>query len=142
MRDRCGGGTAAGRGYGVRVRPLTLIIAALVVALEGLVAFGLGVYAAVNTIAGQAQEVTTAAAESAFGLLIGAGLLWVAWGGLLRAERWGRAPGVLTQIFLIPVGVTITQSGLPGMGVPLIVAAVIGLVALLAPPTTKAMFDE
>jgi len=26
--------------------------------------------------------------------------------------------------------------------VPVIVAAVIGLVALLAPPTTKAMFDE
>ncbi|MEU7002126.1 hypothetical protein [Nonomuraea sp. NPDC046570] len=124
------------------MRPLTLIIAAVVVALEGLIAFGLGLYVAVNTLAGEAKEVTAAAAEAGFGLLIGAGLLWVAWGGLLKAERWGRAPGVLAQIFIIPVGITVTQSGQPAIGVPLIVAAVIGLVALLAPPTTKAMYGD
>ncbi|WP_113705543.1 hypothetical protein [Nonomuraea lactucae] len=123
-------------------RPLSLVVAALVVALEGLVAVGLGAFAAVETVRGAADEVTAAIAEAVFGLLIGAGLLWVAWGGLLRAERWGRAPSVLTQIFMVPVAVTLIQSDQPLLGIPLIVVAVIGLGSLLAPPTTHALYGE
>ncbi|MET9344345.1 MULTISPECIES: hypothetical protein [unclassified Nonomuraea] len=117
-------------------------MAAVIVALEGLVALGLGVYAAVGTLTGQATETLAGVAEAAFGLLIGAGLIWVAWGGLLRAERWGRAPGVLTQIFMIPVSVTVIQSGQPAIGVPLLVVAIAGLATLLAPPTTKALYGD
>lgn len=124
------------------MRPWSLVVAAVIVALEGLVALGLGVYAAVGTLTGQATETLAGVAEAAFGLLIGAGLIWVAWGGLLRAERWGRAPGVLTQIFMIPVSVTVIQSGQPAIGVPLLVVAIAGLATLLAPPTTKALYGD
>ncbi|MFB9200613.1 hypothetical protein ACIBIZ_05875 [Nonomuraea spiralis] len=123
-------------------RPWSLLVAAVVVAVEGLIALGLGVYVAVETVVSTPDNVTTALAESAFGLLVGAGLLWVAWGGLLRAERWGRSPGVLAQIFLLPVGVTLIQSDQPQIGVPLIVVALTGLVALLAPPTTHALYGD
>lgn len=123
-------------------RPVTLLIAAVVVALEGLVALGLGIYVGVESLTGRPDNLTTAIAESAFGVLIGAGLLWVAWGGLFKAERWGRAPGVLTQIFMLPVAVTLMESGLPVIGIPLIVVALAGLVALLAPPTTHALYGE
>ncbi|MBB6351750.1 hypothetical protein FHU36_008333 [Nonomuraea muscovyensis] len=123
-------------------RPLSLVVAAVVVALEGLVAVGLGGYVVVETLRGAAGDVTTAIAEAVFGLLIGAGLLWVAWGGLLRAERWGRAPAVLTQIFMIPVSVTLIQSDQPQLGIPLLVVALVGLVSLLAPPTTHALIGE
>jgi len=119
-----------------------LITAALVVALEGLVASGLGIYVLVETVRGGADDLTAALAEAAFGLLIGAGLLWVAWGGLLAAERWGRAPSVLTQIFMIPVAVTLIQSDQPLIGIPLIVVALIGLGTLLAPPTTHALYGD
>ncbi|MFB9528151.1 hypothetical protein [Nonomuraea roseola] len=124
------------------MRPWSLVAAAGIVAAEGLVALGLGVYALVGTLAGEATETTAALAEAAFGLLIGAGLIWVAVGGLLRAERWGRAPGVLTQIFLIPVSITVMQSGWPAIGVPLLAAAIAGLGTLLAPPTTKALYGD
>ncbi|MEV0144082.1 MULTISPECIES: hypothetical protein [unclassified Nonomuraea] len=122
--------------------PVTLLVAAVVVALEGLVTLGLGGYVAVETLRGLAGDVTSAIAEAAFGMLIGAGLLWVAWGGLLRGERWGRTPSVLAQVFLLPVAVTLIDSSRPDLGVPLVVVAVVGLAALLAPPTTKALYGD
>ncbi|NUR84827.1 MAG: hypothetical protein HOY71_12150 [Nonomuraea sp.] len=124
------------------MRPPTLLIAALVVALEGAVALGLGVFAGVETLAGAAGDVTAAAAEAGFGILLGAGLLWVAYGGLFRMERWGRSPGVLAQIIAIPVGVTLFDSGKPVLGIPLVLIALIGIGTLLAPPTTKALYGE
>ncbi|MEV4018737.1 hypothetical protein AB0J35_50415 [Nonomuraea angiospora] len=123
-------------------RPVTLVIAAAIVALEGLVALGLGIYVAVETLVSTPGNLTTAIAESAFGVLVGAGLLWVAWGGLFKMERWGRSPGVLTQIFMVPISVTLIQSGQPQLGIPLIVIAVAGLATLLAPPTTHALYGD
>ncbi|MBA2894258.1 hypothetical protein [Nonomuraea soli] len=122
-------------------RPVSLLVAAAVVALEGVIALALGGFVAVNTLLGEATVVTTALAEAAFGLGLGAGLLWVAYGGLLKAERWGRAPGVLAQIFLIPVAGTVLMER-PAIGVPLIVIALAGLVALLAPSTTQALYGD
>lgn len=121
--------------------PGTLVVAAVVVAVEGLVAFGLGVFVGVETLTGGATETTAAIAEAAFGILIGAGLLWVAWGGLLRAERWGRTPGVLTQIFMIPIAITVIIDQ-PAIGIPLLVLAVLGIAMLLAPPTTRALYGN
>ncbi|MFG1944930.1 hypothetical protein [Nonomuraea sp. NPDC048826] len=123
-------------------RPWSLVMAAVIVALEGLIALGLGIYVAVETVLGGAGDLTAALAEAAFGVLVGAGLLWVAWGGLLAAERWGRAPSVVTQIFLLPVAVTLIQSDQPALGIPLIVIALAGLGMLLAPPTTHALFGD
>ena len=124
------------------MRPTTLIIAAVVVALEGIVALGLGVYVGAETAMGAAKDLTPAIAEAGFGILLGAGLLWVAYGGLFRMERWGRSPSVLAQIIAIPVGITLFDSGQPSLGIPLIVVALIGIGTLLAPPTTKALYGE
>ncbi|MFC5832922.1 hypothetical protein [Nonomuraea insulae] len=126
----------------MNARPVTLLIAAAVVALEGLIALGLGVFVGVESLTGQPDDLTSAVAEAVFGLLIGAGLLWVAWGGLFRMERWGRAPAVLTQIFMLPVGGTLITSGQPLLGIPLLVAALAALATLLAPPTTHALYGD
>ncbi|MER7504039.1 hypothetical protein AB0L05_33450 [Nonomuraea pusilla] len=123
-------------------RPLSLVVAAAVVALEGLVALGLGVYVAVETLVGRPDDLTSALAEAVFGLLIGAGLLWVAWGGLLKVERWGRSPAVVAQIFLLPVAFTLVRSGQPLIGVPVGVAALAALAALLTPATTRALYGD
>jgi hypothetical protein len=125
----------------VNGRPLTLLVAAVIVAVEGLIALGLGVFVAVETLAGTPGDMTTALAEAVFGLLVGAGLLWVAWGGLFKMVRWGRSPAVLAQIFLLPVGWTLTSEQ-PQLGIPLIVIAVAALAALLAPPTTHALYGD
>jgi hypothetical protein len=118
------------------------VAAAGIVAAEGLIALGLGIYAAVGTVLGDAEDLTSALAEAAFGVLIGAGLLWVAWGGLFAAERWGRAPGVVAQIFLLPVAYTLIQSEQPMLGIPLILLALAGLATLLSPPTTHALYGD
>jgi hypothetical protein len=122
-------------------RPVTLTVAAVVLALEGVTAIVLGGYAGVETVAGSPTDVSSSIAVSAFGLIIGAALFWVAW-GVLQAARWSRAPGVVTQIFALPVAVSLVQSGQYVPGVLLIVFALTGLVALLAPATTRAMISD
>ncbi|RCG18330.1 hypothetical protein DQ384_39125 [Sphaerisporangium album] len=122
-------------------RPATLPVAAAVLAVEGLTAVGLGGYAGVETIIGSPSDVSSSIGVSAFGVLVGAALLWVAW-GVFQAARWSRAPGVVTQIFALPVAVSLVQSAQYLLGVPLIVLALAGLAALLAPPTTRAMIKE
>ncbi|MEU8267666.1 hypothetical protein AB0B89_10890 [Sphaerisporangium sp. NPDC049002] len=122
-------------------RPVTLVVAAVVLALEGLTAVVLGGYAAVETVIGKPADVSSSIVVSAFGIGIGAALIWVAW-GVLGAARWSRAPGVVTQIFALPVAVSLVQSAQTVPGVLLIVVALAGLVALLAPATTRAMIGD
>ncbi|GAA2902905.1 hypothetical protein GCM10010517_68840 [Streptosporangium fragile] len=122
-------------------RPMTLTVAAAVMALEGLTALLLGGYVGVETVIGAPSDLTSSIAVAGFGLLIGAALLWVGW-GMLRTERWTRSPGVLTQIFTVPIAVTLIQSDQQAIGIPLIAVAVIGLVALLSPPTTQALYGD
>jgi hypothetical protein len=125
----------------VASRPLTLTIAAVVLAIEGVTGFVLGGYVGVETIVGRPVDMTTSIAVAAFGLVVGAGIVRVGLGAL-RAERWCRSPGVLTQIFAIPVGVSLIQSHQLALAAPLLVAAAIGLATLLSPPTTKALYGE
>ncbi|GAA3158326.1 hypothetical protein GCM10010466_56360 [Planomonospora alba] len=122
-------------------RPLTLTAAAAVVALEGLTALLLGGYVAVETVIGEPSDTMSSIFVAGFGLLVGAVLLRVAW-GLLRAEKWTRSPGVLTQIFMIPVAVTLFQSGQALLGAVLTAAVVAGLVCLLSPPTTRILYGD
>ena len=120
---------------------MTLTVAAAVMAVEGATVLLLGGYAGVETVIGRPSDVMNSIAVAAFGIGIGAALLWVGW-GMLQSERWSRSPGVLTQIFAIPVAVTMIQSDQRVIGVSLIVLAVIGLVTLLSPPTTHALYGD
>ncbi|MFF4775008.1 hypothetical protein [Microtetraspora fusca] len=122
-------------------RPLTLTVASAAVAVEGLAALILGGYVAVETLIGQPSDVVTSIFVAAFGILVGLGLLWVAW-GVLQVLRWSRGPGVIAQIFALPVAITLIQSQQYAYGVPLVLAVAIALVTLLAPPSTKALMGE
>nr|WP_184946381.1 hypothetical protein [Planomonospora venezuelensis] len=120
---------------------MTLTAAAAVLALEGLTALLLGGYVGLETVVGEPSDMMSSVFVAGFGLLVGAILLRVAW-GLLRTERWTRSPGVLTQIFMIPVCVTLFQSGQAVLGIPLAVAVAAGLVTLLSPPTTRTLYGD
>ncbi|GGL17047.1 hypothetical protein Sme01_71540 [Sphaerisporangium melleum] len=122
-------------------RPVTLIVAAVILAVEGAVALVLGGYVAVETLVGAPADVTSSVFVGIFGIVAGAALLWVA-RGALRAARWSRAPGVVTQIFALPVAVSLVQSGQVVIGVLLALAALAGLAVLLAPATTRAMIEQ
>lgn len=120
---------------------MTLTVAAAVMAVEGATALLLGGYVGVETVIGRPSDLMTSIAVAVFGIIIGAALLWVGW-GMIQAERWARSPGVLTQIFAIPVSVTLIQSDQLVIGISLITLVVIGLVTLLSPPTTHALYGD
>ncbi|WP_239513848.1 hypothetical protein [Streptosporangium sp. 'caverna'] len=122
-------------------RPMTLTVAAAIMGLEGVTALLLGGYVGVETVIGKPADLISSIFVAGFGILVGAGLLRVAW-GMIQVDRWTRSPGVLTQIFALPVGVTLIQSDQQAIGIPLIAIAVIGLVALLSPPTTQALYGD
>ncbi|WP_283134041.1 hypothetical protein [Rhizohabitans arisaemae] len=125
----------------MRRRPMTLTAAAVVLALEGLTSVVLGGYVAVQTVIGKPEDVTSSIALAVFGLGAGAALLWVA-KGLLDALRWSRSPAIVTQIFALPVSISLIQAGAYLWGVPLVLVAVAGLVAMFSPPTTNALIDD
>ncbi|MFO7249591.1 MAG: hypothetical protein DIU60_002415 [Actinomycetes bacterium] len=120
--------------------PFTLVIAAVVIALEGLCVLGLGGYVAVLTVVGEPHDLASSIAESAIGVIVGAALIWVAWGAY-GAQRWSRSPGVLTQVFALPVAITLIQSGRQVAGAALLAAALTAIVTLLAPPSTRVLYD-
>jgi hypothetical protein len=122
-------------------RPATLAVAAAVLAAEGVFALVLGGYVAVETLVGRPADLTSALVVAAFGVLLGLALLWVAW-GVWQALRWSRGPGVVTQIFIVPVAISLIGAGQYVYGVPLVVLAAVALVALLAPPSTEALMGE
>lgn len=120
---------------------MTLTVAAAIMGLEGLTALLLGAYVGVETVIGDPTDLISSIFIAGFGILVGALLLRVAW-GMIQVDRWTRSPGVLTQIFALPVGVTLIQSDQMAIGIPLIAIAVIGLVALLSPPTTRVLYGD
>nr|WP_169806448.1 hypothetical protein [Herbidospora sakaeratensis] len=122
-------------------RPFTILVAAVVVAIEGLAAVAIGGWVAYETLLGGAGDVMSSLVLAAFALAVGAGLVWVAW-GILQLMRWSRGPAVVTQIFAGLLAVTLIQAGQLAWGVPLIVAAVVILVTLLAPPSTHALMGD
>ncbi|MGW5266468.1 hypothetical protein ACWEQG_36295 [Microbispora sp. NPDC004025] len=122
-------------------RPGTLTVATAVLAAEGLLALVLGGYVGVETVVGEPTDVITSIAVAGFGVLGGAALLWVA-RGLWLVLRWSRGPAVVTQIFALPVAISLIQSAQYAFGVPLIAAAAVALVTLLAPASTRALMGE
>ncbi len=116
-------------------RPFTLVVAAAVVALEGLTALALGGWVGYETLLGEAGDVMSSSGAGRVrpGSGRGAALGRV---GIVQVLRWSRGPAVVTQIFAVPVAITLIQSGQLGWGVPLIVGAAVILVTLLSPPST------
>src|SRR5690606_12720438 len=92
------------------------------------------------TVVGEPHDLASSIAESAIGVIVGAALIWVAWGAY-GAQRWSRSPGVLTQVFALPVAITLIQSGRQVAGAALLAAALTAIVTLLAPPSTRVLYD-
>jgi hypothetical protein len=123
-----------------KARPLTLVVAAVILALEGLTALVFGGYAAVETLLGKPADVMSSLLVAAFGMGVGAGIVWVGW-NILQEARWSRGPAVVTQIFALPLGWTLAPEQ-PALGIPLIAVAVVAGACLLAPPSTKALMGD
>jgi hypothetical protein len=122
--------------------PGTVRAAGVIVALEGVVAIAWGVIELVRGITGAAESSRGAYGMAFWMLPIGAAVLA---GGiaLLRAQRWGRTLGVLTNLLLGFAGISGAFSqGRPEIGVPMIIVAVVVLGLMFSPPTVAWLEGE
>ncbi|MBX6770080.1 MAG: hypothetical protein IRY90_23490, partial [Actinomadura rubrobrunea] len=122
-------------------RPITVHGAAALVAAEGAIATGFGLYTGYETVIGAAVDPATAVAVTVLALGAGAGMIGCA-RGLLRGAGWSRSPSVLVQLFALPVAWSLWQSEQYWLAVPLGLSAVAALVLLLSPPTTAWLVHE
>jgi hypothetical protein len=69
----------------------------------------------------------------------GAAALWALGGALARRRSGARAPAMVLQLMLLPVGWFMISGGMGWLGVPLMVLGVGVCALLVSPPTTRAL---
>ncbi|GAA5024817.1 hypothetical protein GCM10023317_71130 [Actinopolymorpha pittospori] len=115
--------------------PPTLYAAAAVAALEALAGLGVGGWLTVEAVVQHPVGLAIAASAGVFVLAIGVGLGFLAW-GLFNGRRWSRGPTVATQLIMLPIGWEFLSGATTAAGVVMLVAAVLTLGLVLAPPST------
>jgi hypothetical protein len=115
-------------------RPLTIVMAAVLLALEGLLGLGYaGVALGEVRMSRAAIGVGVAILMAAFGLL----LLLVA-RGVFLGRRWSRGPAVVAQLILLPIAWSFRGGVTTWISVTLAALAIAALVGLLHPRSTAA----
>ncbi|MER7458570.1 hypothetical protein [Micromonospora sp. NPDC126480] len=93
-------------------------------------------------------DVTAPSVDLASALLVtafaagAAAALWALAGGLTRRRAGARAPAIVLQLMLLPIGWFMIQGGLGWLGVPLIALGLGVTALLLSNPTTRALGFE
>jgi hypothetical protein len=119
-------------------RPRSLLGAAGVQAAEAAIVLVASVLAGVDAANGQSYQLGSGIALTLIGLATAAALVWIAV-GLARVRRWSRTPALLTQLFVGIVGIYLVQGHRYAWGVPCLVLAAAGFVALLVPASYRAL---
>ncbi len=109
------------------------------VAIGALLVEALGALAAVALLVAAAfagPSVSTVSAIATIVVTLLLALLFAALARLLaRRSRGARGPALVLQLLLLPIGWYVTSGGTPWVGVPMLVVAGLGALALLAPGT-------
>jgi hypothetical protein len=62
--------------------------------------------------------------------------------GLVGARRWSRSPTVLTQLIVLPIGVTTIVHGGELVGIPMAVCGLAGVIGIFAPSTIRQLNES
>ena len=104
--------------------------AALALLGQALVVAVLGLWAAVVGIGGHAHDRVSDALLALLAVATGVGLAFVG-RGLAAGARWARAPAMVWELIMLPVGISLAQ-GIPIAGALLLASAVVVLVGVFA----------
>ncbi len=122
--------------------PRAVRLAGLVVGIEGIALLLAAGGLAVATVLGLVENLGRAGFGVLIGLAAGAGMLRVAV-GLAGVEGWARAPAVVVQLLLAPVGYTVAFTAeRPAYGVPILVLCAAELFLLFTPESRAAFLDR
>ncbi len=121
-----------------RRNPPPLVVAASLVAVEGLLLVVFAVLEAANL---SSARVTMGLTTSLFFAVYGAGLLFCAW-QLTRGQSWARSPVVLAQLLQLGVAWSFRGGDTTWVAIVLAVVAAIILAGLLHPQSIDALNDE
>ncbi|MGW6915156.1 hypothetical protein ACWGB8_15275 [Kitasatospora sp. NPDC054939] len=122
-------------------RPAALVAGAAITALEGAVLAVVGVWDMISALSGDAKQLGLQEFGGALIVLLGV-LPLLAARALLKGQRWGRSPAVLTNSICLPVAYYMWQNG----GLTAVIGTAVGLVglvgigALLSPKATAALY--
>jgi hypothetical protein len=118
--------------------PRSVLVAAIVEALEAAGLVVASVLAAIATAQGQSYQDASGIAITLIGFGAAVVLALVA-RALHAGRRWTRTPAMLTQLFTGIVAIYLIQSGRLDWGIPAIVVAIVGLGALLTPGSIEVL---
>lgn len=71
--------------------------------------------------------------------IAGAAVLWLLAAALAGCRPGARAPAIVLQLMLLPVGYYMTQGGLAWLGIPLVALGVLVIGLIVSRPSTRAM---
>jgi hypothetical protein len=118
--------------------PGTLRAAAALVGLETLGLLAATVFFAVEIVVADADDRTRAVTATVLTLLGTVGLALVT-RGLAQRRRWARAPGLVTNLLVLPVAYDLVRGGRWYVGGPLLVLALTVMVLLFVRSTDEAL---
>jgi hypothetical protein len=119
-------------------RPVALLGAAAVVAIEAAGVCVASVLSAVDTATGKAYELGSGIALTVIGFATVAALVVLAV-GLGQARSWTRTPALLVHLFVGIIAIYLLQSHRFAWGGPGLALALLGFVTLLVPPSLAAL---
>ncbi|MFD7640228.1 hypothetical protein ACFV4P_06225 [Kitasatospora sp. NPDC059795] len=124
-------------------RPVPLLVGAGITALEGAAMAGWGIYDLISGFAGSGADFGRTEMGGIVLLLMGL-LPLMAGRALLRGQKWGRSPAVLTNSICLPVAYYMWQSGggMVAVGAAIGVVGLIGIVSLLNPRVTAVLYGD
>jgi len=113
-------------------RPLTVVVAAVLLALEALIALA---YAALEIGQVRVSRAVVGVGVTILMASFGVFLLFVA-RSVFRGKRWSRGPAVATQLILLPLALSFAGGGTTWVSVGLAGLAIAVLVGVLHPRST------
>jgi hypothetical protein len=112
--------------------------AAVVQVIEAVGVLAASLIAGVDALTGKSYHLASGVAITLIGVATAALLAYVA-RGVQSGRRWSRTPAMLTQLFTGIVAIYLIQAPRLDWGIPAIVLAITGFVALLAPASLRAL---
>jgi hypothetical protein len=107
-------------------------------AVEAAGVLGASALSAIDAVSGRSYHVNSGIALTVIGIATAVALAYVAI-GLGRAQRWSRTPALLTQLFAGIVSIYLVQGHRYDWGGAGLALAAAGFVALLVPPSMRAL---